>query len=250
MKYLGIEPLKPRIAVFDFTCCEGCELQFANKEETLVEFLNTVKVANFREISSESGGEYDIAFIEGAISRYDEAERLRKIRKNAPTLVALGSCACFGGVNQLKNAFNLEQINREIYGNLPKETLPVHPVKDVVKVDLEIPGCPVSKAEVERIVQHIIWGIPFVFPSYPVCFECKQRYTTCVFEKGQLCLGPITRGGCDAPCPSGGLGCYGCRGPSQDCNMEEFLKLAEDKGFSRIEVEERLSFFGGFKVNS
>jgi sulfhydrogenase subunit delta len=248
MKYLGIEPVKPRIAVFDFTCCEGCELQLTNKEETLVEFLNAVKIVNFREVSSSDQGDFDIAIIDGAISRYDEVERLKKIREKASTLVAIGSCACFGGVNKLKNVFDLEQANREVYGNYPKETLPVHPIKDVVKVDMEIPGCPVSKAEIERIVQHIIWDIPFQFPSYPVCLECKQRYTTCVFEKGQLCLGPITRGGCNAPCPAGGLGCWGCRGPSADCNMEEFFNLAEDKHFGKQEVYERLSFFGGFTV--
>ncbi len=248
MKYLGIEPIKPRIAVFDFTCCEGCELQLANKEETLVEFLNAVKIVKFREISSADEGDFDIAIIDGAISRYDEAERLKAIRKKAATLVAIGSCACFGGVNKLKNAYNLEEANREVYGSYPKETLPVHPVKDVVKVDMEIPGCPVSKAEVERIVQHIIWDIPYQTPSYPVCFECKQRYTTCVFDKGQLCLGPITHGGCDAPCPAGGLGCWGCRGPATDCNMEEFFNLADERGFDRREVDERLSFFGGFSL--
>lgn len=250
MKYLGIEPLKPRIAVFDFTCCEGCELQFANKEETLVEFLNTVQIVNFREISSDHSSEYDIAFIEGAVSRYDEAERLREIRKKTGMLIALGSCACFGGVNTLKNIFNLEDANREVYGDSPKETLPVHRIRDVVKVDFEIPGCPVSKAEVERIVQHIIWEVPYEFPGYPVCLECKQRYTTCVFEKGHLCLGSITRGGCNAPCPAGGLGCWGCRGPSPDCNMEEFLRLSEEKDFGRKEIEERLSFFGGFRVSA
>lgn len=246
MKYLGIEPIKPRIGVFDFTGCEGCQLQLTNHEETLIEFLNAVKIVNFREISSADEGAFDIAIIDGAISRYDEAERLKAIRKKAVTLVAIGSCACFGGVNKLKNAYNLEEANLEVYGKFPKETLPVHPIKDVVKVDMEIPGCPVSKAEVERIVQHIIWDIPYQSPSYPVCFECKQRYTTCVFDKGQLCLGPITHGGCDAPCPAGGLGCWGCRGPSTDCNMEEFFNLADEKGFDRREVDERLSFFGGF----
>ena len=248
MKYLGIEPIKPRIAVFDFTGCEGCELQLANKEETLVEFLSAVKIVNFREVSSADEGEFDIALIDGAVSRYDEVERLKKIREKVPTLVAMGSCACFGGVSSLKNAYDLDAANKEVYGKCPKETLPVHPIKDIVKVDMEIPGCPVSKEEIERIVQHIIWDIPFQFPSYPVCLECKQRYTSCVFEKGYLCLGPITRGGCNAPCPAGGLGCWGCRGPAVDCNMEEFFKLAEEKQFDMKMVEERLSFFGGFKL--
>jgi sulfhydrogenase subunit delta len=247
MKYLGIEPRKPKIAVFDFTGCEGCELQLANKEEMVADFLQAVEVVNFREISSASSNEYDVAFIEGAISRSDEIDRLTAIRERARLLVALGSCACFGGVNTLKNTFDLDQANREVYGNHPKETLPARPVKDFVQVDLEIPGCPVSKDEVERIVQHIIWDVPYQFPVYPVCFECKQRYTTCLFDLGQLCMGPITMGGCNAPCPAGGIGCWGCRGPSADPNFDEFYQIAKEQGFSRREINERLTFFGGFE---
>jgi sulfhydrogenase subunit delta len=247
MKYLGIEPLKPKVAVFDFTCCEGCELQLANKEETLVDFLGAIEVVNFREISSEKRDDYEIAMIEGCVSRSDEIERLLKIRERARVLVSLGSCACFGGVNKLKNAFDLNEANREVYGDQPKETLKARAVHEIVKVDLEIPGCPVSKAEVERIVQHVVWDVDYTFPAYPVCLECKQRYTVCLFEQGRLCLGPITRGGCEAPCPAGGLGCWGCRGPAEDANYAEFFSIADQRGFSRQEVQERLAFFGGFE---
>lgn len=247
MRYLGIEPVRPRVAVFDFTGCEGCELQLANKEETLVDFLKAIEVVNFREVTTEAGDRYDLALIDGAVTRSDEVRRLRAIREKAAVLVAMGSCACFGGVTRLKNAFNLQEANREVYGDKPKETEPARPVKDVVKVDLEIPGCPVNKAEVERIVQHVIWDVPFKFPAYPVCLECKQRYTPCLFQKGVLCLGPITAGGCNAPCPAGGLGCWGCRGRSADCNMEEFMILARERGFGEAEIRERLGFFGGFE---
>ncbi len=246
MRYLHIESHRPRIAVFDFTGCEGCELQFANKEETLVPFLGAVEVVNFREVSSEAREDYEIAFVEGAVSRADEARRLVEIRKRARTLVALGSCACFGGVNRMKNAYDLDEANAEVYGALPKETLPVRPVRDVVPVDLEIPGCPVSKDEVERIVRHLVLDVPFAFHAYPVCVECKQRFTTCLMDLGRLCLGPVVRAGCEAPCPAGGLGCWGCRGPAEAANVEEFLALAKERGFSEDEIRERMGFFGGF----
>ena len=142
----------------------------------------------------------------------------------------------------------IDEANKEVYGDDPKETAATRAVHEVVPVDLKIPGCPVSKNEVERIVQHLIWGLPFSFPSYPVCLECKQRYTVCMFDKGELCLGPITKGGCDAPCPAGGLGCWGCRGPAADPNYEEFIEIARSKGFDKEQMNERLSFFGGFEV--
>ncbi|MFA6011388.1 MAG: hypothetical protein WC799_15485 [Desulfobacteraceae bacterium] len=247
MKYLGIEPKKPKIAVFDFTSCEGCQLQLVNKEETLADFLNAVEVVNFREASSARSDDYDIAIIEGAISRNDEVKRLTAIREKAKVLVALGTCACFGGINKLKNEFDMKDINKDIYGKDPKETLWVRSVSDVVKVDLEIPGCPVSKIEVESIVQHLIWDTPFSFPVYPVCVECKQRFTSCLMEKGQLCLGPITRGGCNAPCSVGGTGCWGCRGPAKDPNYESFFAITAEKGFSKTEVNERMGFYSAFQ---
>jgi sulfhydrogenase subunit delta len=246
MRYLNISARHPRVAVFDFTDCEGCELQLANKEETLVPFLQAVEVVNFREIATEASDEYEIAFIEGAISRSDEVERLQRIRQRAKVLVALGSCACFGGVNRMKNAYDLAEANAEVYGDRPKETLPVRSVKEIVPVDLEIPGCPVNKDELERIVRHLVLDVPFSFHVYPVCVECKQRFTTCLMEKGQLCLGSITRAGCEAPCPAGGLGCWGCRGPAEAPNYEEFFTLARERGFSDAEIRERMGFFGGF----
>ncbi|MCU0689817.1 MAG: hypothetical protein MUF54_00310 [Polyangiaceae bacterium] len=247
MRYLGIEPRRPRFGVFDFTSCEGCELQLANREETLPAFLAAIQIVNFREIATDRSDNYDIAVIEGCISRTDEVERLKKIRERARVLVALGSCACFGGVNRMKNAFDLDQANREVYGDKPKDTLPVRAVKEVVHVDFEIPGCPVCKAEVERIVQHVVLALPYNSPVYPVCIECKQRFNTCRFEHGELCLGPVTRAGCDAPCPSAGLGCYGCRGPAADLNLAEFLSVAKAHGFDHADVQERLNFFGGFE---
>lgn len=247
MEYLGIKPNKPKVAVFDFSGCEGCELQLVNKEDTLIDFLSAIDLRGWREASSVINDDYDIALIEGSITRDDEIKRLEKIRSHAKVLVALGSCACFGGVNQMKNVFDLKKANQEVYGDKPKETAKVKAVKDVVKVDLEIPGCPISKAEVESIIRHLAWGMPFSYPVYPVCVECKQRFTTCMFEKGLMCLGPITMAGCNAPCPAGGLGCWGCRGPANDPNYESFFAIARERGFSTAEVNERLNFFGGFQ---
>jgi coenzyme F420-reducing hydrogenase gamma subunit len=247
MRYLGIEPQKLKIAVFDFTSCEGCELQLANKEDSLHHFLKLIEVINFREVSSARGDDYDVALIEGAISRDDEVQRLQAIRTRARVLVAMGACACFGGVARMKNACGVDEANRVVYGDRPRSTAPVRAVHQVVPVDLSIPGCPVSKHEIERIVQHLVWGIPFSFTRHPVCVECKQRWTVCAFERGQLCLGPVTRGGCDAPCPAGGLACWGCRGPCDEANLDEFKAMVLTRGFAPVELDERLGFFGGFE---
>ncbi|MGD2272173.1 MAG: hypothetical protein PVI06_17355 [Desulfobacterales bacterium] len=247
MNYLGIEIRKPKVAFFDFTCCEGCQLQIANKEDSLIDFLSMVEVVNFREISSEKKDDFEIAFIEGAVSRQDEIERLKKIRKRAKLLVALGTCACYGGVNSLKNSFSVEDVVNEVYGNNSVETLPVKSVKEVVAVDFEIPGCPISKAEFESIVLHLVLGADFRFKKYPVCVECKQNLNHCLLDEGKICLGPITRAGCNAVCINGKLPCYGCRGPAEENNWPSLKHILTEKGFSLEQIDEKTSFFNSLK---
>jgi len=247
LKYLGKEISKPRIGVFDFTGCEGCELQLLNREDTLIDFLSLVEVVNFREASSDRSDEYEIAFVEGAVSRSDEVVRLKEIRRNAKLLVALGTCACFGGVNQLKNKFRLEEVVSEVYGDQGIETEEVRRISDVVRVDFAIPGCPVNKAEVEQIVVDLVTGADPSLPKFPVCVECKQKENICVVDLGEICLGPITRAGCGAICPTGKTGCFGCRGGAPEANFEAFGQIMEERGFSGAAVRERLDFYGGFK---
>ena len=246
MKYLGIDPIKPKIAVFDFTSCEGCELQLVNKEESLLDFLSLVEVVNFREVSSDNHQDYDIAMIEGSISREDEIERLTDIRAKAKVLVAIGSCACFGGVNYLKNRYPLKDVVKEVYGTHGVETSKVRRIADVVKVDLSIPGCPVSKREVENIVVSVVVGAEIKIPKYPVCVECKQNLNTCVIDLGKTCLGPITRAGCGAVCPTGKAGCLGCRGPAEDANYDSLREILRDRGHCQSEIEEKMCFFNAF----
>ena len=246
MKYLGIELQKVRVGVFDFTGCEGCELQLSNNEDSLLDFLSLLEVVNFREVSSDQGQDYDVALVDGNISRADEVERIKDIRAKAKVLVAMGSCACFGGVNQQKNRFEIDDVVKEVYGEHAVETDKVRRIADVVKVDLEIPGCPVSKAEVERIVVNVVLGADITLPKYPVCVECKQKLNTCVVDLGQICLGPVTRAGCDAVCPTGKVGCLGCRGPAEDANYESLKQILMDKGHSESAIVERMRFYGAF----
>jgi len=239
---------KLKFASFEFTCCEGCQLQLANRESSLAAFFSLLDVRVFREISSEKHDDYDIAFVEGSISRSDEIERLLAIRRHAKTLVAFGTCACFGGVNSLKNRFPMEDCTAEVYDGQPVETLPIRKISDIVKVDLSIPGCPVAKKEIERIVVSLVTGSLVTLPKYPVCVECKERLNTCLFDLGEICLGPITRAGCDAVCTTGKTACLGCRGPADDINFPAFLELVKERGLDNGDLQEKLGFYNAFEA--
>lgn len=247
LRYQSIEIKKPKVAVFDFTGCEGCELQLLNREENLVDFLSLLDIVNFREAISDRGDDYAIAIIDGCISRDDEIERIKKIREKAAVLVALGSCACFGGVSRLKNAFELEMVKREVYGDFKIETSTVKALDEVVKVDVKIPGCPPHKPEIERIVQKVLLGLPVSFPNFPMCVECKQQAIPCQYDLGRICLGPITKAGCNAACTKAGIGCWGCRGPAVEPNFKFLIEIMKEKGFTWDEISEKMSLFGGFE---
>lgn len=247
--YLGVPVSRPKVAFFELSSCEGCQLQLLNNEATLLDFLALVEVVRFREGMTGGTDDYEIAFVEGSVTRRDEAERLMHIRKTTRVLVAFGSCACFGGVNQLKNRFSIDRVKKEVYGDHPIETDVARPIEAVVPVDLRIYGCPVKKEEVEKIVTHLALGREIVYPRYPVCMECKSNGNICLFDLGEPCLGPITRAGCDSWCPSNRAGCWGCRGPADDMNIRQMVSIMEKYGFSKETIIDRLECFGGFSAD-
>jgi coenzyme F420-reducing hydrogenase gamma subunit len=246
--YLGVPLSRPKVAFFELTSCEGCQLQMVNNEATLIDFLSLVEVVNFREAMSERSDDYDIAFVEGSVTRADEVERLLAIRRKAKILIALGSCACFGGINQLRNRFQDQAwVRREVYGNFPIDTEDaVRPLSAVVDIDLEIYGCPIRKDEVEKIVTNLVLGKEIRHPKYPVCMDCKANENICLFDLGEPCLGPVTRGGCDAWCPNNRMGCWGCRGPAEVANVAQLTSIMSQYGFAEETLLDRLECFGGF----
>ncbi len=205
---------KPRVAFFDFTCCEGCQLQVANFGETLLDILNLIEVVTFREVMSEKSEDYDVAIIEGSITTEHDVERIKHIRSRAKVLVAYGSCATIGGINGMKNKFPLDEIGKYVYqdkaNNFP--TLPTRAVHQVVKVDYFVNGCPVYQPEFVKVLKCILAGIPYNVPDYAVCVECKLNENVCMYDKGITCLGPVTKAGCNSWCVNNGNICYGCRG--------------------------------------
>ena len=222
--------MKPKVAFFDFTCCEGCQLQVANFGEDLLDILEKIDVVEFREVMSEKSDDYDIAIVEGSITTPHGVERIKKIRETADVLIALGSCATIGGVNGMKNDFDLKEIGEYVYKDGAKyfETIKTRPVHQVVKVDYFVHGCPIYQPEFVKVLKAALMGVPYNVPDRAVCTECKLNENECLFERGITCLGPITRAGCDSWCVNNGNICYGCRGmvsdPAKNAHMEVLKK--------------------------
>lgn len=156
--------MRPKIAVFDFASCEGCELQIANLEEDILELIEHVDVVSFREVMKEHSDDYDIAFVEGSINRPTDAERLKEIRSHAKILIALGDCATTGCVNKLRNEWPENEVLAEVYpgakkqikGNAFFDIFPAKAINEVVDVDFYIRGCPVRKEQVLYYIKRLI----------------------------------------------------------------------------------------------
>jgi coenzyme F420-reducing hydrogenase gamma subunit len=239
---------KPRIAIFDFACCEGCQLQIVNLEEEILDLLGVADVVEWREAMSEQSDQYDIAVIEGSITREEDEKRLQLIRSRAKILIALGACATIGGVNKLKNNFDLEEVKRCVYGKdagkTHLDTAPTKAVDEVVKVDYYVHGCPIDRREFAYIVRCLLMGKKPEIPDYPVCVECKARGNPCLWEYEQLCLGPIIRAGCGARCPSSGFRCFGCRGYIDNPNVDAARDVVERYGLNIDDLKTKMILFG------
>ncbi len=237
--------MRPRVAVFDFTGCEGCELQILNCEVELPELVSALDIVVFREAMTERGRYYDIAFIDGACSRQSEIASLKDIRKRARMVIPIGACACLGGVNCLKNSYPMDEVLETEYGEYAHsyDTIPARPISAVIRIDFYIPGCPIVKKEFIRVVQEILAGrIPYQ-PNDPVCAECKMAGNACVFDKAMTCLGPVTRGGCEATCVTGGAICWGCRGLIDEPNINAEKQILEHAGLSVEDIVKKFDLF-------
>ena len=238
---------KPKVAIFDFAGCEGCQLQIVNMEEEILDLISVVHLVEWREGMSEQSDEYDVAIIEGSITRPQDEEKLRQIRERAKILVALGACATNGGVNKLKNCFDLQEVRQVVYGAdsaLPHlDSAPTKAVDEVVQVDYKIYGCPIDRREFAYVVRSLVMGKRPEIPNYPVCVECKRKENVCRYEFNEICLGPVTRAGCDARCPSFGAWCFGCRGPVHAPNVQAAREVMERYGKRAEDLEDRMQLF-------
>lgn len=236
---------KPKVAFFDFTSCEGCQLTVVDALQTHLDLLNAVEIVNFREAMSERGQDYAVAFIEGSCTRPSDEERLRGIRAQAAIVVALGTCAHLGGINAIRNRQELSDVRRYVYGDKADwyETYPARPIDQVITVDAVVPGCPIDREEFVRTVKTLLQGRIPKLPETPLCVECKLKENVCVYTRGKVCLGPIIRAGCGAICPSYGDGCEGCRGLLSEPNMDSLKQVMAEHGMAHADIDALMSMF-------
>jgi sulfhydrogenase subunit delta len=219
---------KPKVAVYKFSSCDGCQLSLLNLEDELLDLAGAVDIAYFIEATrTVKPGPYDIGIVEGSITTPHEAERIKDVRAECKYLIALGTCATAGGIQALRNFAKADEYAKTVYAHpeylsyLEKSTS----IAENVPVDLVIWGCPINKYTLVEVIAALLQNRRPNFPPSPVCLECKRNGTVCVVvAQGIPCLGPVVHGGCGALCPANGRGCYGCFGPSSVANFSALVE--------------------------
>ena len=241
---------RPRLGVFKFASCDGCQLSLLDLEESLLALADTVDIATFREATSrESEGPFDLTLIDGSISTARDLERIREIRRRSRTLVALGACATSGGIQALRNFQDAGEACRLVYAS--PETIDAlatsTAIADHVPVDFELRGCPPNRHQLLEVVSAFINGRPPAIAAHSVCLECKLRGNVCVMVTGTPCLGPVTQAGCGALCPAYHRGCYGCFGPMEAPNTASLASAYAAAGQTKQDL---LRVFRTFNANA
>lgn len=215
---------KPKIGVFKFASCDGCQLSLLDAEDALLSVAGAVEIAYFPEASrAMSKGPYDIGLVEGSITTHHDAERIQQVRRQCHTLVTIGACATAGGIQALRNSQDVDEFVRVVYAT-PQfiSTLKFStPIAEHVPVDFELRGCPINKNQLVELISATLAGRKPAVPTYSVCIECKRRANVCIaVAEGVACMGPVTQAGCGAICPGFHRGCYGCYGPMETANTQ------------------------------
>ncbi len=238
-----------KVGVMGLTGCSGCQCEILNCEDAINRLIGRVEFSYFP-LAQDSNdfSDFDILFVEGSVSTELDREKLIEGRKRAKILVAVGTCACYGGVQSQRNdEASLEEMLRAVYGEKRPEVkvFKPAPLSEVVEVDYELPGCPMDKRQFVYTVASLLNGVEPFFPKIPVCHECKLSENECLLLNGVPCQGPVSFSGCGAPCTAQGVGCQGCRGNCDFPNFEELFSIYDRLGLKGEDAVRFLKVFRG-----
>jgi sulfhydrogenase subunit delta len=213
---------KPKLAVWKFSSCDGCQLSLLDCEDELLAVAGEIDIAYFMEASRATvKGPYDLSLVEGSITTPHDLARIQEVRRLSRYLVTIGACATAGGIQALRNFRDVREFISVVYAHpeyistLDQST----PISEHVRVDFELNGCPINKRQLLEVISAFLNERKPAIARHSVCIECKQRGNVCVMvAHGTPCMGPVTQAGCGAICPSYNRGCYSCFGAMETPN--------------------------------
>lgn len=249
-----IKKRRPAVAILPLTGCFGCQVNLLDLHENFTKLHEMIEVQYSYLMDVKKIPKVDIGIVEGSVGNAENEERLMELRDACDVLIALGTCACFGGIPGLRNLYSAQDVTQRAYiesestaeGTVPDANFvpglqpSVLPVSNLVQVDAMIPGCPSPPELILQSLEHLINGEPIEMPMQSLCSECprhrkqmlsgQREYIAgdihpimeletinnhiCFLEQGVLCMGISTRAGCGGRCVKNNIPCQGCMGPA------------------------------------
>jgi F420-non-reducing hydrogenase small subunit len=228
--------------------CGGCHVAIVDLHEKILEVMKVIDIQRSPLLMDEKAfPPADIGLVSGAVRTDHDREMAEKMREACKTVVAFGTCAVYGGIPGAALAHEPGEILEQVYqkspstdaskGVIPRQRVPgmahaVRPLDEVIEVDLYLPGCPPHAAFIFDALLSLTKGRPPRARQETVCARCarvmEKRETAdikgmldglpdhdvCFMSQGYLCMGSVTLDRCLAPCPSNGVPCTGCAGPT------------------------------------
>jgi len=231
---------KPKLAVWKFASCDGCQLSLLDCEDELLALANHINIANFPEASrAVLDGPYELSLVEGSITTQEDRERIQTVRRQSKYLITIGACATAGGIQALRNFTQVQDLMDIVYAS-PQyiSTLETSsPISAHVNVDFELRGCPINKQQLLEVINALLNERKPNISPHSVCIECKKRGTACIMvSQGTPCMGPVTQAGCGAICPSYNRGCYACYGAMESPNTQSLASWMRGLGVAEADI--------------
>jgi len=241
---------QPKLAVWKFASCDGCQLSLLDCEMELLDISEVVNIAYFPEaISIEQRGPYEISLVEGSVTTPHDVKRIQRVRRISKKLITIGACATSGGIQALRNFADVNEFTTLVYAH-PEYIHTLNdstPISEHVHVDFELRGCPINKHQLLEVISAYLNDRRPNISSHSVCMECKKRGNICLLvAHAEICLGPVTHAGCGAICPTYLRGCYGCFGPAETPNTTSLGLQFISLGKTGAEVSRAFRGFNGY----
>jgi NAD-reducing hydrogenase small subunit len=162
---------KVKVATVWLDGCSGCHMSLLDMDAAIIPLARRIDIVYGPLVDAQEFPEnVDVTIVEGAISSQEDLNKIHEIRQRTRTLISLGDCAVTGNVPGMRNSVPVSKLLQAVYVEgsqenrvVPTERVPkllkqARPLREFVKVDLSLPGCPPPAKTILSVLTDLLDG--------------------------------------------------------------------------------------------